>query len=162
MAEHIWTVLCERHLVDPANKVISLLDVMESISEDGLEQRLEYALSLGKKGVLINVPSQLVSWWFRSDPKEEALQIRFVLQNPAGISVLEQVATITWGEHASVPARIYLSLGQFPVTMFGLHWFIVEQLKTTKSGKARWVAVTKIPLSVEKVIGASSVPEPPS
>jgi hypothetical protein len=159
MAEHIWTVLCEKHLVDPINKVITLVDLVETISEEGLEYRLEEALGSGKRGVLLSVPMQLVSWWFRTDPDDETLQVRFVLQNPAGVGVFEQAATIKWGEHLSVPARLFLNLGKFPVTMFGLHWFIVEQLKTAKSGKIRWVTATKIPLNIEKFTDASSEPE---
>lgn len=31
MAEHLWTVLCNKTLVDPDSKVISLIDVAESL-----------------------------------------------------------------------------------------------------------------------------------
>jgi hypothetical protein len=162
MAEHIWTVLCERHLVDPVSKAITLLDLVEAISEEGLEHKLKDALNSGKRGVLLNVTMQLVSWWSRTGPKDETLQVRFVLRNPAGVDVFEQGGTIQWGEHVPALARVFVTLGRFPVTMFGLHWIAVEHLKQMKSGKSRWIAVTKIPLSVDKFTDATIGPEQPS
>lgn len=166
MAEHIWTVLCERHLVDPVNKVITLLDVVESIFQEGLGQQLDDALRSGKKGVFVNYPLQLVSWWFRSNPKDEKLDLRFTLLNPAGTKVVERIATAEWlGEAAYL--RVFFALDRLPVSMLGLHWFNVECQKPAKSGKLRWVSVTSIPFAVEKPartlpIDAPTVPGPPS
>jgi hypothetical protein len=161
MAEHIWTVVCEKHLVDPVSKVITLVDIAESFSQEDLEQRLEESLSLGKRGVLANHPMQLVSWWFRTDPTDETLQVRFRLWNPAGEIAFSTTAQISWPEEVSVPARILLNMEKFPVTMFGLHWFSVEHQKPTKNKASRWVTVTRIPVSVDK-FNATTEPELPS
>lgn len=151
MAEHIWTVLCERHLVDPVNKVITLLDVVESIFREGLEQQLDDALHSGKKGVFVNYPLQLVSWWFRSDPKDERLELRFSLVNPAGTKVVERIASAEWAGDAAY-LRVFFALDRLPVSMLGLHWFNVEYQKQAKSGKLRWIPVTRIPFAVDKPV----------
>jgi hypothetical protein len=161
MAEHIWTVACEKHLVDPASKIITLVGIAESFSQEDLEQRLEKALRLGKRGVLANHPLQLVSWWFRTDLAEEGLEVRFTLRNPAGETAFTNTAKVSWSEQVNVPARIFLDLDKFPVTMFGLHWFTVEYKKPTKNKAFRWVTVTKIPIGVEK-FNATTEPEQPS
>jgi hypothetical protein len=150
MAEHIWTVLCERHLIDPDSKVISLIDVSESVRVDGLEQQIEDALRLGKRGALVNAPTQLVSWWFRSDSNEESLQVRFVLVSPDGKRLFEQPMNALWGEDRTF-LRVFFKFDKLPVSMPGLYWFVTEQQRTSKSGKARWIAMTRIPLQVDKV-----------
>jgi hypothetical protein len=103
---------------------------------------------------------QIVSWWYRTDPKDVELQLRLVLLNPAGVQVFEQLAGIRWPADVSVPARIFVNLEKFPLTMFGLHWFTVEHQKPTKNKTPRWVMVTKIPLSIDRIISATIGPEP--
>ena len=148
MAEHIWTVVCERHLVDPSSQIITLVDMIESIYEDGLELRLEEALGAGKRGAYLNLSMQLVSWWYRNDPQEERLNVRFTVLNPAGVSVIEQTAEPEWtGEAAHL--RVFVLFEKFPVTMLGLHWFLVQHLKPAKKGEPKWERVTRIPLAVE-------------
>jgi hypothetical protein len=162
MADHIWSVLCEKHLVNPDNRLITIVEVVEGFSETGLDERLEEARQLGKRGVLIDGHMQLISWWYRTDPTEEETLVRFDLRNPAGDKVYESTTTITWpSAKGSVPARIFLALERFPVTMFGLHWFIVEYKRPTKNKVGRWVTATKIPLIVDMPSGTTA-PAPPS
>jgi hypothetical protein len=162
MANHIWTVLCEKSLVDPRNQVMSLIDLTESLSQEGLGQRLEEALRLGKKGTLVDVELQLVSWWYRSDLGEATLQVRFVLRNPVEKEVFTQPATMVWKKDATT-LKITVNIDRFPVTMLGLHWFVVEQYASTRR-KPRWVTVTRLPVSFDdaKQDVASSAPVPPS
>ena len=151
MAEHIWTVLCEKHVLDPDSKVVSLIEVVENITEEGLDQRIKEALSLGKKGALINTPMQLVSWWWRSNSNEETLQARVLLLNPKGENIFTQEVSAEWGEGTETPAtlRVFFRLDGLPVSMLGLHWFVVEQRDLSNSEAPHWVTVAKLPLGVE-------------
>lgn len=149
MAEHIWTVLCERHLADSDTGLISLMDLTESLTVEGLEQKMEEAARLGKKGSLVNARAQLVSWWFRSDPGEETFQARFVLLSPDGKELLAQPVNSTWGGDKQF-TMIFVNMKQIPVSMPGLYWFVVEQQRTTKSGKFQWARVTRLPLHIDK------------
>jgi hypothetical protein len=146
MAEHIWTVLCERHLIDPDSKIISLIDVGESLNIVGLQKQIEDAVRLGKKGTFVNVPAELVSWWYRSDTSEEVLHARFVLRSPAGKVLMEQPVAAPWGED-KIFTRVYLTLNKFPVSGQGLHWLAVEQ-EIARNKKPRWVQVTRLPLFI--------------
>jgi hypothetical protein len=156
MADHIWTVLCSKTLLDPDNKIITLLDVVESLSEDNLEQRIKDEVREGKKGVLINAPMQLVSWWFRSDIKETTLQVRFSLINPDGDSVFTRNAMARWGDE-SITLRVFFRLNNLPVSVLGLHWMVVEHLRTMESEEPQWFVASRIPLGIEESIARSAV-----
>jgi hypothetical protein len=150
VADHIWTVLCNKMLVDPESQVISLVDVTESLEVEGLEQQIEEALHSGKKGALVNAVTRLVSWWFRSDTNEETLQARVVLLSPSGESLMVQPVNAPWGQD-KLFLRITINLNKLPVSMPGLFWFVVEQQKKSKSQKPRWVALTRVPLYIGPV-----------
>jgi hypothetical protein len=147
MAEHIWTVLCERHLTDPETEIISLIDVAENFTIENLEQQLEEAKRQGKKGALVNARAQLVSWWYHSEPEEAALQARFVLTGPTGEAIFTQPVNAPW-EEGNVFRRIFVNLKRIPVRTTGLHWFVVEQQRTTED-HLHWVIVAKIPLQID-------------
>jgi hypothetical protein len=147
MAEHIWSVLCAKSLQDPDSKVITLLDVVESLSEDDLEQRIEEALREGKKGVLINARMQLVSWWFRADVKEEVLQVRFTLRDQAGNDIFTRNANAKW-EDANTTLRLFFKLENLPVSVLGMYWFVVEHLKAFEGEEPQWIPVTRVPLGI--------------
>ncbi len=147
MADHIWTVLCGKTLVDPDSKVISLIDVVESLAVAGLEKLLEAASQTGSKGALVNGTMKLVSWWLKSDPDEEVLHLRFAILSPTGQRLHMQLVDAPWGEN-KIFSRVWINFEQIPVAKPGLCWIIVEQLKVSKNNKSRWVAVTKLPLHV--------------
>jgi hypothetical protein len=125
------------------------MDVSESLTVVGLEQQLEEASRQGKKGALVDAPTQLVSWWYRSDPAEESFPARFRLVSPAGVNIFEQSMDVLWGEDKMF-SRVFLNLDKIPVSRTGLYWFVVEHQQPSKNKKPRWVAATRIPLRVEK------------
>lgn len=147
MAEHIWTVLCDKHLVDPKLETISLIDVVESITVPELGRLLEEASSIGKKGTLVQTPMLLVSWWFRSDPGEPTFQVRFSLVSPAGEHLFTQAVGLSWTEGQN-HQRIFVNLTGLPVQQPGRSWFVVEQQVKTKGDKLRWTVVARIPLEI--------------
>lgn len=147
MAEHIWSVVCGRQLIDPTNGVISMIDVSESLTVPGLDKQIEDAALQGKKGVLVNVPTLLISWWSRSETEEEPeLIARVTFSNPSGGASAEQTIEAPWQGNSFL--RVVMSFSTLPVSVQGLHWFKVEHLTYTKSRKPRWVQATKIPLSI--------------
>jgi hypothetical protein len=149
MAEHIWTVLCNKTLLDRTSNVLSMMDVAESVAVVGLEQLIKEALDSGKKWATINTVMQAVSWWFRSDMGEKVLQARFVLLGPDKESHLAHPIIAEWGED-KIFSRIFLDFSQLPVSMPGLHWLIVEQQKTSKGKKPKWDVMTRLPLYISE------------
>lgn len=150
MAEHLWTVLCGKMLVDSDTGVISLVDVIENLTVEGLEQKIKEGIDQGKKGAFVNEPMKLVSWWFRTDVREEVLQARVIFLNPAGEALMEQSFGMPWEkEQPSASIRAIVNLDRFPANMLGLYWFSIEQLETSETGEARWLPAARVPLSVD-------------
>jgi hypothetical protein len=148
MAEHLWTVVCSRHLIDPDEHTSSLIDVMESVAVEGLAQKIDEALKLEKKGTFIDVPMVLVSWWFRSDAKEETLRVRFNFVDPVGASLFNQPAEMKWADNSSF-SRLFVKVQKLPTTMLGLYWFVVEQLSSEGEGEPEWVPMARVPLGID-------------
>ena len=119
---------------------MTLLEIVESITSEGLEQRIAEALAAGKKGAFIQTQMQLISWWLWSD--SERLQVRFVLVNPAGERIVSQPTESEVSDKV-FSLRMLVKIDRFPVTALGLHWYFVEY---QVSGE--WVTVTKIPFSI--------------
>lgn len=86
---------------------------------------------------------------------EETLRARIVLLSPARKILLITPITVKWGENVMF-FRIYLNFDKLPVTTPGLCWFAVEQQKTSKDKKSRWVSLARIPLFI---LDVSGVPE---
>jgi hypothetical protein len=147
MAEHIWTVLCERQLLDPESQVISLVDLRESAAIRGLMEQIEEAVQSGKKAALVDIPTKVVSWWFRSDSTEEVIKARYTFIGPDGKRLLERAADLPWSDN-TIFSRLFLQFNKLPITAPGLHWFCVEQQKSLKGNKHKWVTMTKIPLHI--------------
>ena len=147
MAEHIWSLLCERQLIDPESGVISLMDVRESVTVDGLEKMLEDAAKQGKKGVLVDASTLLVSWWRRSSREEEVFHVRYSFMSPDDKRVNERTADFSW-QADNWLARIFLKYDKLPCSMPGLYWLHVEQRQEKEGGEPSWDLVTRIPLNI--------------
>jgi hypothetical protein len=147
MAEHIWTVLCGKRLVDPETDVMSLIDITESLTVPGLADKIKNALEEGKRGVLVEIPMQIVSFWFRSDKEETPLQARFVLYDPAGEHLLEQPVEMQWGEETSA-TRLFVNLPKFPATSLGFYRIVVENLCASES-EPQWSTVATVPFFLD-------------
>lgn len=147
MAEHIWSLLCERQLIDPESGVISLMDVRENVTVDGLEKMLEDATKQGKKGALVNAPTLLVSWWRRSSPEEEVLYVRYGFVGPDDKRIMERTADFSW-QADNWLARIFVKFDTLPCSMPGLYWFHVEQRREIETRELQWDLITRIPLHI--------------
>lgn len=150
MAEHAWTVLCHKVLVDPDAQILSLIDVVEKFilhQPDGqsVEQQFEKARQAGRKGLKFDVDLRLVSYWVRSEySRPEQSEMRIVMHNPTGEKLWEQVVSIELKKPAQ---RIILRMEQLQVSTFGRYWITVE--RPAKSGKKdSWVTVAKLPLEL--------------
>jgi hypothetical protein len=169
MARHVWTVLCERSLTDPDGGAISLLGVIEKITvheqPDQVERQIRQAQEEDRLGVVFPMRMQLITWWVRSDySKPETTTTRVSFVNPSGRMLLEQEVSIDLLDNTG--RRMTLRFDVFPLTMFGLHWFVVEQKRRpAKPKESRWAVMAKFPVEVElasSALNASTGPEPPS
>jgi len=150
MAEHVWSVLCQKVLINQETQLVSLVEIPEKfiadISQGGPVEELNRALDQGKKGVRYPVALQLVSWWVRSNySKAEKVEIRISVFDPSG----EQLSYQNWELDLSESTgfRAIFKLNQIFVTGHGLYWYVVDR-KIGKGKNPRWETVARLPLEI--------------
>jgi hypothetical protein len=153
MAEHVWSILCQRPLIDPSNNVISLFEVAEKLNiqvirPEVVEEELRKARGEGK-GLSARVRLHLVSWWVRSDyAQPEASATRVTVLSPTGQRLFEQTNSIELDKGTG--QRLLIEFDRFLVSMLGVHWFVVEKPRR-RSKKNPWEVVARIPFEVAVV-----------
>jgi hypothetical protein len=147
MAEHVWTIVCYKSLVDDSN-IVSLIDVAERLilhplqESESVEESLEKVRAEGKKGVFFPVTLRLVTHWVRSEwGVAESAKMRVSLVDPSGENLLEQEQEITLVNF--IGSRLTMNFDAFRVTTLGYYWFEVE-----RESNGQWERVARIPLEI--------------
>ncbi|HVR95228.1 MAG TPA: hypothetical protein VMW27_01345 [Thermoanaerobaculia bacterium] len=149
MAEHVWSVLCEKLLREDETGVISLVSVLERINlhEDlvELERQLE-----GASGFIH--PMRLVVWCVRSDyDQPESFTIRLSWHLPTG-DILTFNKEHQLSLETATGVRPQILLPGVPWRGPGLYWLVIE----IKNEGQEWTTATRLPLEV--VVLAPPVP----
>jgi hypothetical protein len=150
MAEHIWSVLCNKISVDRVTNILSIFDVREGASfkiikpEEG-------------KQVVIPINLTLVSMWIRSDlNKPESIKFKPVVLSPDGKKMddlgVELVADLV-NNHKH---RTNIQFMDFPISQSGFYRFQLE-VKEVKNKKIKWNKVCDIPFEVNIQVDDSEV-----
>src|SRR6266478_3361765 len=145
MARHLWSLLCEKTVIEAGTQSLSIINVYEDIQ----------AKVVVPDGAIIpedpKVPLALtvVSVWERSnlnvEEEKESFRIRIVDPNGKELGINEQVFSMT-GPHFR--ARAILNIPGMPVSVSGRYLFEVQGRK----GK-RWNVETQLPLTVNISVG---------
>jgi hypothetical protein len=153
MAEHVWTVLCDKILIDPGSDKVSLIDIIETltlhVSKSGeVERMIAEAKADGDKGILVSAVLYLVSRWTRSEPSNpEDAKFRYVFLNPSGERVHEEGYAVDLRNSSS--QRAVIRFREIPVSALGRHWIIIEKEESPRHKKQpRWSAVARLPLDL--------------
>ncbi len=153
MAEHVWTVLCQKTLVDERAGTISLIDIAERLTlyadaRDAIAQAEEE----GRDGIRIPSTLQLVSVWTRSDlAKGESVDARVTFVDPSGKWMHRQGALI---DLVSITGRrLIVNIEGLGITGAGRYWFEVERKKSARKGVEQWALVARVPLEVDILDG---------
>lgn len=137
MADHLWTILCTKALIDETTHNVSLIEIVE---------QLQVAGATPGELHLAAVPMELVSMWRRSDPAERGsfpVRIRFL--PPSGVGdgpFLPQSYVVNFEKHSQV--RQIFRMPGVVVTEAGVHVFVVE-----RGEGADWTEVARVPLLVQ-------------
>ena len=137
MIEHIWSVVCERTILDRDSNLISIINSLEEL---GIEGPLE------KKRIL-RVPIEIVSFWVRSDiavPVKGLARYRFV--SPSGDNVKDQNIDLDLSDFERLRTRVQFLNLNFPEP--GIYHFQVAYRKNKKSS---WKTVASIPLKINVI-----------
>jgi len=127
MIRHIWSILCERIIIDQKTNLISYLTCIEEL--------------VAKKLPAVGSLFALGSLWQTDSPKEDILKFRWILVSPKGIEkkMIESKDFIL--EKESYRTNIILNGISFDST--GIYVF---RLQTELNNK--WKTMTEIPIKV--------------
>lgn len=162
MAEHGWSVLCTRPIIDGLlTNQVSLIDTVDIVWIESPEAEAELAIAKSEGHAGIRIPANLclVSWWFRSDyDVPEMADGRARLLDPNGQIVLANDIAIDMVERPS--HRHFWRFNTFPLSAFGVYWLTVEM----KAADGAYTEQARLPLRVmlREVSASSTEPAPPS
>lgn len=158
MAEHVWSVLCQKASIDKDTNIVSLLTVVEALTLQDAETKvaeLETMRAQMEAGKEILVPTDfiLISWIVRTDNVQpETASYRVSIDPPEGKLPQKFEQTADLSSHNGM--RMRHGYDHIPFRGLGTYWFVVE----LKKGN-RWMKVARIPLT----LNASPIePEQPS
>ena len=138
MADHVFSALCSRCLVDSDSNNLTLVEVTERLT---LNKRPEPPQDRGIVALTVNLV--LVTVWIRSDINvPESPEVRAILKGPNGKTATARGLTLQLREY--VRFRVRIQIPTLPFAGFGFYKFVVQ--KKTKSG--RWSGVATVPLEL--------------
>jgi len=140
MARHVWSVLCERAIIDRDSESLSLIDVVDAVVYEA-----EIA-----PGQVVQLPAELslVSLWIRAVGAEpEAPEARFWIKSSSG----DQLVV---GDPRPIPlqdsprAHLVFEVPFVPIGPSGRYEFVVEHRDAGPRGVGPWTPVANIPLDI--------------
>jgi hypothetical protein len=139
MIHHVWSVLCERCIVDAQSNNMSLIQVTEQLNVSGDRVR-------GGEQAVVPVSLELVGMWERGDYREpETGRAQLRLLDPSGTQLVGPVGiSLDLTEHVRCRSRVGMS--GIPITGEGRYWFVVEQQRDPSD---EWAEITRVPLQVD-------------
>ena len=122
MAEHIWSVLCYKAVVDRDTNQVSLLDVIEDAT---------IAIPSPPKGVdlfAMPFPICVASTWMRSNlSKPETFSVRVVVVPPQGSEIPSSAVLVADDLETKMRLRTFMKVRAIPLRGGGIYRFAVEQ-----------------------------------
>jgi hypothetical protein len=134
MIDHVWTVLCQRSLIDRNSNNVTLIEIIEQLNITGREDP-----------IVVQMPMELVSLWTRRDPETRARgRYRISFIEPDNAMTLEPyVADIDLTNHSRFRTRA--RMGGFPIRRAGRHKFRVD---LQVEGEEEWRQIVEVPVQV--------------
>lgn len=151
MITHIWSVLCQRSIVDPQSNNVSIIDVFEALEVD-----INPAPNINiQDNPEFNVPVnyQVVSLWARADEKKVVGQLRITLIGPNDKKRILVDKELTFPDDKR-RMRTINEIQGLPVNKSGNYHFIVEIKQGEKFQKE-----ADLPLEVRLNININTTPK---
>lgn len=149
--QHIWTLLCQRAIIDKKSNNLSLVDVVETV---------KVPLKNFENGKIFKIlfPCQIVSFW----SKDEAImsistQIRLVFYAPGDKKISQMIFPVHIASEMKF-ARSIINLNFLPITVSGEYILEIQQQKNRK-----YEVQARVPFLVNIEVKGKKIPleEPP-
>ncbi len=136
MANHLWSVLCGNSSTDELSHNISLFDVTEQITLDGIPVN---------EKIILPTKFHLVITWMRSDlSKEESIVVKIGFQSPnKEITIAGEIQVDL---KTFIRGRSILVITGLPLSGPGMYNFVVEYRDINSN---TWQSAPSFPLQVE-------------
>lgn len=160
MAEHAWTVLCSKIIVDADSGHVTAMEAADRLivndTPEGYAKALEKSVELGKE-LILPVEYSYFSQWFRTDRDvpEPPIELRVSVTSPAGEKKVRSTQIADFREYPAV--RLLLRFDRLILRGFGIYHFELEK----KEGDD-WISVSRYPLHVlfRDLVATASTNEP--
>jgi len=152
MARHVWSVLCERAIVDRDSESLSLIDVVDAV---------DYEANI-PSGDLVTVPAglTLVSLWIRSAAAvPEKQETRYWLKSAGGDQLMIAPPQLIPLE-GSVRTHVAFEVPFLQIGPAGRYELVVEHRDVSQGSPGPWVQVANVPVDIN--VGARSPESPPA
>jgi hypothetical protein len=145
--KHVWSVLCQKSIIDQHSNNISLIEVLEQLNINISPTQIAQA---GGKGIVLPIRFDVVSLWAKSVEGEKSdFEVEAELYDPANkkLQALFQ-RMVAFPQHYQ-RMRTQVTIGGFTVTQPGIY---VIKVKMRHEDKVR--AVAELPLEIKFVFSA--------
>lgn len=136
MVIHVWSVLCQRTIVNADTNNPTLIEAIELISLPAPQ------IPEGTQAVVVPFEAELISLWVREDIAEgEALQGRVSIALPNGVATNPMPFEIDLRENHRLYTRVKFSV--LPIVAPGYCWFVVELERDDE-----WREAARVPVEI--------------
>jgi len=144
--KHVWTIVCERSIIDSQSNNISLINALEQIQLMAGEEVQNLATTPGESPIRgIGVTFEVVTLWCRNDPNQpESAPSQALLLSPTGDEMVKNKMQIDLTNHQRM--RVKWGFGGIPYSGDGRYLFVVQQEIADQ-----WQTVAEIPLDINRV-----------
>lgn len=142
MIKHIWSVLCQKSVVDSESNNVSLFDVLEQLQID-IASNIPNNVS-NSKNIILPIQYELINFWSKTGNGEEKADVKIILKDTTGKEVkkIEKVLTIP---EKNRRMREINKIQGLPISGNGNYKFIVS---IKNSNDDNYKDVAEIPLEV--------------
>jgi hypothetical protein len=141
MAEHVWSVLCTKSIVDSKSNQLTLVEAIQRINVNREQKSLEQEME--KHGGFL-FPMELVSLWVRTDPEVgETTTAKLTLSDPTSGVRREWITSVDLESHSSM--RLRYGLEGVPWGGAGRYWLVVSE----SIGEGQWKIWSRVPLEIK-------------
>ncbi|MCF7795284.1 hypothetical protein K9M50_02920 [Patescibacteria group bacterium] len=136
--KHVWTILCEKSIIDSQTNLLSLLNCVEEINLAMKESKFQE-----NNNRLIPVNLELISLWSIDDyTKENINEIKIELKNPQNI-IIGNENLLLKAKKGKKRLRNKININEIPVNKEGRYIFKILQKRNNK-----YITVSEIPLDI--------------
>ncbi|HEX6904571.1 MAG TPA: hypothetical protein VF789_32985 [Thermoanaerobaculia bacterium] len=149
MAEHRWSILCARGVIDKYSNMLSLLEVTDELT-------IQEILEPVPDNPALDVNLHLVSMWFRGQSDQpEKFWCSCIITAPNG-DTFETLSEPLEGNLETVPrTRLIFRIQSMPFRGAGTYYFDVV---AAESPAGPFPVVARVPLEIKMSVGAAATP----